>query len=191
MAKAQYDYDSEKFRQEIAIDAARGMSDSEIADDLDLTPEVFSRMKNGRYEGWTDEENTRRGEAISQVLARARRKTNAIVRGRYLKAALGGIKISNKTKRAIGVKCEECGGTDPECPKCGGTGTMLLTDKFVLQETETETAPNMQALATWLFHHDEEWRKIERNKDEDIAGIPEDIEHGVDISQWIEERVND
>lgn len=95
MAKPKHDYDSEKFRQDIAIAASSGMTDEEIADTLNLSPEAFSRMKNGKMDIWSDEENERRGASIRQVLARARRKTNAIVRGRYLKAALGGINASS------------------------------------------------------------------------------------------------
>lgn len=185
MAKPKHDYDSEKFRQDIAIAASSGMTDEEIADTLNLSPEAFSRMKNGKMDIWSEEENERRGASIRQVLARARRKTNAIVRGRYLKAALGGIRVKSKTKRAILGKCPVCGGTDPECTECGGTGQVLLTDKSVLQETESETAPNMQALATWLYHHDPEWRKIDRNLDEEADDVATDINHGVDIDKWI------
>lgn len=180
-----HDYDSEKFRQDIAIAAANGMNDAEIADTLSLEPEVFSRMKNGKYDGWTDEQNEQRSAAICQVLARARRKTNAIVRGRYLKAAIGGIKLKSRVKRAIVVKCPTCGGADETCPDCGGTGNVVLTDKSILQETESETPPNMQALATWLYHHDPEWRAIERNLDDDATEIPTEIQHGVDITKWI------
>lgn len=185
MAKPKHDYDSEKFRQDIAIAASSGMTDEEIADTLNLSPEAFSRMKNGKMDIWSDEENERRGASIRQVLARARRKTNAIVRGRYLKTALGGIRVKSKTKRAIQGRCPVCGGKDPECTECGGTGQVLLTDKSVLQETESETPPNMQALATWLYHHDPEWRKIERNLDEEADDVATDINHGVDIDKWI------
>ena len=58
-------------------------------------------------------------------------------------------------------------GADKHCPKCGGTGWVTLTDKAVIQEGETELPPNMQAISTLLYHHDPEWRKVERKQDED------------------------
>ena len=82
-------------------------------------------------------------------------------------------------------------GADPKCPKCGGTGWVVLTDKSVVQEGETELAPNMQALTTWMYHHDPEWRKVERKLDEDASDIPADINHGIDIGKWIEKEVSD
>ena len=46
----------------------------------------------------------------------------------------------------------------------------------------------MQAISTWLFHHDPEWRKMEQKQDEDIA---KDIDHGVDVDKWLEKEMKD
>lgn len=51
--------------------------------------------------------------------------------------------------------------------------------------SESELAPNLQAMSVWLYHHDEEWRKIERRQDEE-----NDLhrENGIDIDKWMEEN---
>ena len=54
--------------------------------------------------------------------------------------------------------------------------------------SESELAPNLQAMSVWLYHHDEEWRKVERRQDED-ADIPQDIDHGVSIDSWIKDKL--
>lgn len=82
-------------------------------------------------------------------------------------------------------------GVDKHCSKCGGTGWITLTDKAVVQEGETELPPNMQAISTLLYHHDPEWRKVERKLDEENSDIPTDINHGIDIGKWIEKEVSD
>ena len=191
--ETKFDYDGQEFYQEIFALAFQGFNDAEIADGLGdkfgktLNPSIFNKMKNGNYDGWTEEENKRRSEIICQAITRARRKTNAIVRGRYLKMALGGIKTKNTTKRFLQYQCD-CNG-DINCPKCGGTGYITSTTKAVVQETECETAPSLQALSTWLYNHDAEWREmVQGKKNEDV---PQDIEHGVDISAWIEDKVTE
>ena len=173
MARPKHDYDSQEFFTDIATYAAKGFADEEIADMLDLDPDVFSKMKNGKYKGWTEEENKRRGNSICRVLARARRKTNAVVRGTYLKLALGGRKLKNKSTTKRQVRDMDGNSTGEE--------------DIQTTESEIELAPNLQALSTWLYHHDEEWRKIERKQDED-ADIPQDIEHGINIDKWIREE---
>lgn len=189
MPKAKYNYDDEGFYKAVTLAAANGMCDAEIADTLDLDPETFSRMKNGNYIGWNQEQNERRSKKLLQCLERARRKVNALVRGRFLKAALGGIKVRTTQSRAISQKCSVCGGIDPECPRCGGTGTEFITDKQVVMLNEQETPPNIQALATWLFQHDEDWRRIQRGQDESAEEVPTNIDHGIDIDKWIEDIV--
>ena len=68
-----------------------------------------------------------------------------------------------------------------------------VTDEEDIQTTvnEIEQPPNIQALTTWLYHHDEEWRKTERRQDEDNADIPKDISRGVSIAEWIRKEVED
>lgn len=90
------------YDENIAL-AMQGLTDAEIADSLadkfgvSLSPDVFSTMKNGCYANWTEKENQRRSARFNKVLARGRRKITSIVRGAYLKGALGGKKIKSKT----------------------------------------------------------------------------------------------
>ena len=97
MAKPKFDYNGDAFYDEIEQLAKQGQKDSEIAYALglkfgvDLNPQVFNRMKNGKYENWNEDENVERGERITQSLVRGREFINAIVRGRFLKCALGGV----------------------------------------------------------------------------------------------------
>ena len=168
MAHPKHDYDSEEFYQDIYAFAMQGLNDGEIADKLNLDPDTFGAMKGGIYHVWNEEQNKERSSKIVGVLGRARRSVNGIIRGRYLKAALGGIKTKNKTttKRKLKINGEY---TDDE--------------EVMTSETETELPPNMQALATWLYHHDPDWRKVERNQDEDNGDVPTD--GSISIDKWI------
>lgn len=78
---------------------------------------------------------------LSEVLTRARSQINAIVRQKYLALGLGGIKTKTVIKKAVELENGE------------------VSDYQLVQETEIELPPNLNALSTWLFHHDEEWRK--------------------------------
>ena len=50
----------------------------------------------------------------------------------------------------------------------------------------------MQALATWLYHFDKDWRKIQQaKKDEETNGIPFDPKKGVSINKWIEKEIEE
>lgn len=182
-----HDYESDDFYIALAALARSGYYDNEIADELQLAPEVFSRMKNGKYDKWDEEKRERVSARIRTTLEVARRKTNSLVRSTYLKMALGAKKLTNVTRRYIEDRCE-CGGQDPHCPYCGGIGK-VVTDKCIIQETEAEMPPNMQALATWLHHHDPEWVKTE-------AGVSDTMEiqeakKGIDIEDWVTAMVTD
>lgn len=183
MAKPKFDYDGEEFYQEIERLAFRGMKDSEIAYSLadkfgvDLCPAVFNRMKHGKYEGWNEEKNAKRSELISHSLVRGREEINALVRGKFLKSALGGIVVKGKTvtKRHMVVDGQQ-------------TKDLIVETR----ETEQETPPNMNALATWLYHFDLDWRKIQdKKKDEEDNGIPFDPKKGVSINKWIEREIEE
>ena len=179
-----FDYDSDEFVQEIFALAFNGLSNNEIADGLEahfgvsLAPSTFKKMLNGRYENWTPEENERRSARYKSYIERARRKTNSLVRGRFLKMALGGIKTKHVStvKRRLRIDGQ-------------------LTDNEEIQTTtqEIESAPSLQALSTWLYHFDPEWRKRQRGEGEgdDPMAIPQDIERGIDISQWIDQEVRE
>lgn len=169
-----FDYDSDDFYDEILALAMQGLTDAEIADALEtkfgtsLSPEAFSSMKNGTYIRWTKKENKVRSERLVKVLARGRRKINSIVRGAFLKAALGGRKLKNKSTVTRKMRTPDGSETDAE--------------EIQTTEMENEMPPNIQALSTWLYHHDEEWRKIQRKEDED-----EDMANAknIPIENWI------
>ncbi len=177
-----FDYDSDDFYDEILALAIQGLTDAEIADALSdkfgqsLSPEAFSTMKNGRYENWTEEENRRRSARFIKVLARGRRKITSIVRGAYLKGALGGKKVKSRTtvRRKLRIN-----------------GEYSDDEEIQTSETEQELPYNMQALATWLYHHDAEWRKVERKQDDEASDIPANINKGVDIDAWIKKEISE
>lgn len=172
-----FDYDSDDFYDEILALSMQGLTDAEIADALEtkfgtsLSPEAFCSMKNGTYKRWTKKENKTRSERLVKVLARGRRKINSIVRGTFLKAALGGRKIKNKSTVKRKLRTPDGYTTDDE--------------EIQSTETENEMPPNIQALATWLYHHDAEWRKIQRKEDEE-----EDMENagGITIDKWLKDN---
>lgn len=181
MAKPKFDYDGMAFYEEIERLAGKGSSESEIAYLLadkfgvDLNPATFSRMKSGTYENWSDKENELRSVKITQSLERGRYQVNSIVRGRFLKSALGGVIVKGKTvtKRHMIVNGEQ-------------TEDMIVETR----ETEQETPPNIQALSTWLYHFDPEWKKVQRGKDED-DNLPFDPKKGISIQKWIEKEIED
>ena len=54
---------------------------------------------------------------------------------------------------------------------------------------EHELPPDTRALSSWLYHHDKDFRKIERKMEEDEDGIPTDVEQGIPIERWIKDQV--
>ena len=107
---------------------------------------------------------------LSQTLSRARCVINSLVRAKFLAMALGGIKTKNTTIRKLRDKDGK------------------LTGEEEVQTVEGELAPNLSAQMTWLYHYDEDWRRIERKQDED-ADIPTDINHGISIDSWIKDKL--
>lgn len=107
---------------------------------------------------------------LSDVLTRARCAINSLVRAKFLAMALGGIKTKSTTIRKLRDKEGD------------------LTGEEEVQITEGELAPNLSAQMTWLYHYDEDWRKVERKQDEE-ADIPTDISHGISIDSWIKDKV--
>jgi len=187
MAKPKHDYDSEDFYKRIECLAMNGYTDGEIANELNLSDDVFGSMKNGNYQCWNDEENKRRGAEINRVLAHGRTRIVALLRGTYIKGAIGGKKTKTRIVKFVQDKCE-CMGQDKKCPYCGGTGWVTLTDKAVVQESEMELPPNMQAIATLLYHHDPTWRKMEKKQDDEDALYSE---NGIDIDKWMTDNTNE
>lgn len=180
-AQKKFDYDSEEFYMAIGNLASRDFDDHEIAlhlgeevraiiikknqdaedeaidkglDELPepidvstipdgLEPSVFSRMKNGKYDGWNEQENKLRSMLICQALQRARVKLSLVYKGVYDKLALGKWKTKSKTT------------TTRETVNKEGEPYKETTTTV----TETELPPNMQAITTWRFNHDPEFRK--------------------------------
>ena len=107
------------------------------------TPEVFAKMKNGNYEGWTEQENKLRSMLISQVLQHARGQLRLVYKGVYDKVALGKIKTKTTTTQERNT-----------VNKNGEPYTETVTTT-----TMQEMPPNLQALTMWRWHHDPEFRK--------------------------------
>jgi hypothetical protein len=107
---------------------------------------------------------------LSQVLARGRALITSTVRAKFLAMAMGGIKTKNTTVRKLRDKDGN------------------LTGEEEVQTTEGELAPSLQAQSVWLYHYDEDWRKVERKQDEE-ADIPTDINHGISIDSWIKDKL--
>lgn len=139
-----------------------------------MSPQTFCEKK-GKY------------PELSEVLTRGRATITAAVRAKYLAMAMGGVKVKSETRRFVQDKCH-CMGEDKECPDCGGTGWVTLTDKSIVQERVAELAPSLQAQSFILYHYDEDWKKTERNLDED-TGIPTGIAHGISIDSWIKDKL--
>lgn len=180
MAKPKFDYNGKEFYDEIERLALQGQCDAEIAYSLadkfgvDLSPGVFSDMKNGKYPGWTKEENEKRCKVISLKLERGRYKMNSMVRGRFLKTAMGLIKVKGVTvtKRHMIVDGQQ-------------TPDMIVETR----ETEQETPPSMQGLSTWLYHFDPQWREVQDLKKKSDSELPFDPKKGISIEKWIEKEI--
>lgn len=106
---------------------------------------------------------------LSDVLSRARSAINALVRAKFLAMALGGIKTKSVTRRRLKDK----------------DGNLLdETEECVV---ETELAPSLSAQATWLCHHDPDWRRVQRGEEpEEEDDIHSD--KGIDIEKWIKDN---
>ena len=188
-AQKKFDYDGQDFYTAIGNLASRDFNDYEIAmhlgeevrkiiedrnnkiiDDAEtpddiiledtenipdgLAPEVFSRMKNGNYDKWTEQENKLRSMLIGQALSQARVKLNLLYKGVYDKLAMGKWKTKSTTKVEKNTINKE-----------GSPYTETVTTI-----TEQELPPNMQALTTWRYNHDPEFKKtLQQMKKMDVS----------------------
>ena len=172
--QAKNDYDSDDFYDEVFFLAFNGASDAEIACAFDITPSYFSQIKNGKVREWSAEDNAHRSARLLKVLERARKKILQAIKGKYLQAALGGqdVESVSTVTRKVMIPGSE-------------------TPVDVVQETvtRTKTLPNMQALATLMFHYDKDWRKVQRGVEDDAQDIPQDIKTGISVHKWIEREV--
>lgn len=107
---------------------------------------------------------------LSEVLSRARCAINSLVRAKFLAMALGGVKTKSTTVRKIKDK----------------EGNLTCEEE--VQVVEGELAPSLHAQSVWLYHYDEDWRKVERKQDKE-ADIPTDINHGISIDSWIKDKL--
>lgn len=141
------------------LDAAELGDDLQLEDvdsipDDGLAAEVFSKMKNGQYDGWSEQENKLRSMLICQVLQRARAKLSLYYKGVYDNLARGKIKL--KTTQTVERKTVNRDGQPY-------TETTTTT-------TEQELPPNLQAITMWRFHHDPEFKQaLTQMKKMDVA----------------------
>ena len=171
-------YDTDRFYSILSALGKKDATDKEIAAALNITPETFSRMKNGKYDGWTEKENEERSERICQVLSRARASLITALKDSYIKLATGNAKST--TTRYVQARCM-CNGQDRECPACGGTGYITLTDRTIVMEQQLP--PNAQAITTLLRHYSPEWRKDEDEADDEDGWKPTS---DLPVWKWIE-----
>ena len=180
-----FDYESKEFLDHIEGLSQKGYTDKNIAFALvqkygdTLNAQYFNELKNEKIEG--TEKLTERAYKISEALARGREKINLFARDTYFKAALGGKKTKDIYRVFAERKCE-CGGSDMDCPLCNGTGRIISDKKAITQEVEREMPPNLQALGTWLFNHDEEWRKsVIEGKKLDVTTNGKDMNPAIQV----------
>lgn len=169
-ARQKFDYTGEAFLSALEDMARQGFCDASIAyglatkfDGARLDPTYFNKLKNEKDKSGKP---TRRGLAISQALSRGRVDVNAAVRATYLQMALGQRTVKTTVKQRIRTKDGE------------------LTDDELVTTTEQEIAPNMQALATWLYNHDADWREnvIARKQEERDAAMAESESGPTEVS---------
>lgn len=175
--KPRHDFTNPEFLKAVEAMALKGFNDKEIAASFGYCQQT-----------WCDKKNEY--EELREVLSRARESLNSVVRATYLKMALGKVKTKNVVTQYAKTRCQ-CEGADPNCEWCGGTGVIVSKNSAIVSETEIELPPNMQALAMWMYHHDPEWRKIQRKEDVDEDDIPTDIKKGVNIDAWIKKVIEE
>ena len=157
--KNKYDYKSKSFSNTMENYAVKGMTDKEIAIEIDIHPTYFLELKSKYI-------------TISEALARGRAKINSAVRQKYLAVALGGLKRKTTTRKI---------------PNRFDDESDIHPDGMVVLETTEELAPNAQALSTWLFNHDEEWRKkVIDGKKLDVTSKGKELKGSVPISSWLQ-----
>ncbi len=162
--KDRWDYESEEFSNAMENYAMKGLTDKEIAIEITINPTYFLELKS-KY------------DSISEALARGRAKINSAVRQKYLAVALGGLKRKSVTKKLASAL---------ESPK------YIDEHGMIVMETIEELPPNPQALATWLFNHDEEWRKkVIDGKKLDVTSNGKELNGSINIMSWLQANNED
>lgn len=162
--------------------AIQGQLDEEIAYSLGdmfpdlkyLTAEEFEKIKKGTCRKIAEEERKKVSESVRLALDKGHKRTNALVRGRYLKTSLGGIKVHSKTVVTKHLVVD---------------GQQTEDVNVETRETEQELGPNLSGLGVWLHHYDADWRRREVgdfDDEEDKAPT-----HGVPIDKWLTDRMRE
>lgn len=107
---------------------------------------------------------------LSECLQRARASVTAVVRAKFLAMGLGGIKTKSTTRRRLKDK----------------EGNVI--DEWEEHVVESELAPNLSALATWLQHYDPEWRRVQRGEEPEEES---DSDGSISIDKWIKSNTDD
>ena len=181
-----YDYEGDEFYENIKRLASAGMTDKEIALRLGFTQIYFSQIKNGKVSEGSEENAQkirRRSERIKEALREGRTNITATLHALYLNVALGKIVTKTKVKKMQEVPCA-CGGSDPNCQDCGGTGR-IVTDMGIIQESEIQQPPSLQAITTLLNVFDPDWKGGVTDETAAAQG------GGIDIRKWIEAESED
>lgn len=172
-----YDFDDDGFYEQAGRLARAGMTDKEIASAMRLSPSYFSKIKNGNVDGWADADREARSARLRKTLRDARLQVTSALHATYLNMALGKVYTRQRVRKMQEAACA-CGGGDPNCPDCGGTGR-VVTELGVVQESEVQQPPSLQAISVLLNVFDPDWR----------GGVAEDeagAARGIDICRWIE-----
>ena len=146
--KPKFDYQSPEFLTFIENLAQKGFTDRDIAWSLvaefgeNLSPKHFSDLKNEKDENG---QFTEQAQKITEALVRGRGKINLLVRGTFLKTALGGKKTKNVSVVTRHIRDKD--------------GNKTGDDEVQTTVTDIELPPNIQALSTWLFQFDPDWRQ--------------------------------
>lgn len=133
--KPKHNYEDPFFLLEIEGLARDGSTDKEIAKYLRVSAAQFCTIKK-KY------------AKLVESIARARRPLNVVAENSMYKRVTG-MTIKTVTRRYLEKKCK-CGGKDPECEECRGTGKYKDISTEVVQETTQEIPPDPFSIREWL-----------------------------------------
>lgn len=172
MAKPKYDYDGKEFYSKIKASAERQMRtshivrDADIAHDLNILPQTFSEMKTGQYRRWAKDANERRGKRIAELLRHAKCACEDEIWMTIADLATGRAHAKDTTYYIVKDKV---------------TGAKKIV--------EHELPPSLPALQLWMKHNSPEFRHIEEGTEGNDKEVPENIKHGISITDWIKMEV--
>lgn len=146
----------------------------------EITYDMLSQMHAGTYEAWSERERKIYTPLFRKSVEKGKSALRQAVRSALLQSAIGGrvVKTTSTRRRKLCVD-----------------GKYTEDEVIETVTNEQQLAPNLSAMLHWLNHNDPEWRKQNQNRaPEDVEevspeGVPENIEHGIDINKWIEEQI--